>query len=866
MNARSVFFQKFQALEAFVVECLRPALYLWPWIVAIAIYAFFLGSDQGEVLSWEVSEKPLANVTITAAILLTGTVLFVSCLLALVASARNYSRSQTQIRTAVGAVWIAVLCNSFGFIFAIKTGSLTAWSASFGFATLTLTVLIWTIKSAHIPNSSSINLLKFLFHHRLLFSLIAAVTALAPLVAGAVTVTSNPMWLTPFSPLLVSMIGLAFTATLFGAGLIVIPMCLQMRWIGILVFGGLFAWTITSPLAVDEENPLLKADWEAKNGKYSNTTTAIMREQDEQTCLPPPDSLENVLRSHFARIKSGSTNDHPTNVEDSRLFLVSAEGGGIRAAYWTALILGQMDIASDGEFHNRVASVSGVSGGSLGVATWLAAQERQDLLPEEKLALMKKFLQSDFLSPLLAGFLFLDVPRALLGPLWFSARRDHVFEKALADTWQEVGHTDFFARQYLNLCLKGFRYRPAVFFNATEATSGSYIPLSSTTLPSSKSIMNPERLSLESGLSRTSLKLAPLAQMVHISARFPFLSPEAEVGIETSQLAAEADAKEQLKKRDNNSEDLYAATEKNAIALSKTRDASRKQVPIPRKFARVGVLVDGGYYDNSGLTPTREALTQIAEWRKEEAEGVLRSIVHTKDAKIEVLHIVNDPGKACQPLSPSERDALSSDVHEFIQHTRLELKCDQDREKLEKSLRNNPTQWLMTPLQAALSVRERYSGTAQNRLKELRNALGLDVPIGEFSVASEFHDAYRRQKEEDEKSLRLATESLIAQRAARAKKLEVFTREAVERALVNQTVEKEAAAKFLKDLDSWAMRVRNEGAQMRCPETLEPLAPPLGWTLAKQNRDLLECLANRAAIKRDLWLPEPSFSRLIHQR
>lgn len=479
---------------------------------------------------------------------------------------------------------------------------------------------------------------------------------------------------------------------------------------------------------------------------------------------------------------------------------------------------------------------------------------------------MKEFLQSDFLSPLIAGFLFLDVPRVLLGPLWFSTRRDYVFEKALADKWQEVGQTDFFARPYLGLCLKGFTNPPAVFFNATEATSGSYVPLSSTTLPSSKSIMT-EKLSLESGLWRTSLRMAPVAQMVHISARFPFLSPEAEVGIETSQLATEAAAEKQLRtKQGNNLGNGSAAAQGNVNAFGEAREASRKQIPIPRKFTRVGVLVDGGYYDNSGLTPTKEVLTQIAKWRKDEVEGVLRDIVHTHKAGIEVLHIVNDPGKACQPLSSSKRDALSRDAQEFIKQSGVELKCDQDRVKLEKSLRNDPTQWLMTPLHAALSVRERYAGTAKSRLNDLLNALGLNAPIGEFSVASEFHDAYQRQKEEDPTWLRLNLKSFIDQRAARAKKMEVFTREAVERAVQNHAVEKEAAEKFLKDLDSWVKRVRNEGAQMHCPDNLEPLAPPLGWTLAKQNRDLLECLASRAAIKRNLWLPDPSFSKFVTQR
>jgi len=48
------------------------------------------------------------------------------------------------------------------------------------------------------------------------------------------------------------------------------------------------------------------------------------------------------------------------------IYLVSAEGGGIRAAAWTALVLTQLELASDGEFHKSMLAGSGVSGGSLG--------------------------------------------------------------------------------------------------------------------------------------------------------------------------------------------------------------------------------------------------------------------------------------------------------------------------------------------------------------------------------------------------------------------------------------------------------------------------------------------------------------------
>ncbi|HEU4649802.1 MAG TPA: hypothetical protein VFS49_00160, partial [Croceibacterium sp.] len=60
------------------------------------------------------------------------------------------------------------------------------------------------------------------------------------------------------------------------------------------------------------------------------------------------------------------------------LFLVNAEGGGIRAAYWTASVLGEIQ-ANNPAFADHLYSISGVSGGSLGAAVYVAllAQSRE---------------------------------------------------------------------------------------------------------------------------------------------------------------------------------------------------------------------------------------------------------------------------------------------------------------------------------------------------------------------------------------------------------------------------------------------------------------------------------------------------------
>lgn len=53
------------------------------------------------------------------------------------------------------------------------------------------------------------------------------------------------------------------------------------------------------------------------------------------------------------------------------VFLVAAEGGGVRAAYWTAVVLGRLQDQHP-TFARQVFGISGVSGGSVGAAVFAA--------------------------------------------------------------------------------------------------------------------------------------------------------------------------------------------------------------------------------------------------------------------------------------------------------------------------------------------------------------------------------------------------------------------------------------------------------------------------------------------------------------
>lgn len=125
---------------------------------------------------------------------------------------------------------------------------------------------------------------------------------------------------------------------------------------------------------------------------------------------------------------------------------VSASGGGIRAAYWTALVMdclfamepvGDTDVCPQGEQDNgrSVFVASGVSGSALGLAAYAAhvstGQPKNDWVDTT--------LGGDFLSATMARMLYYEVPRTLLGyatgPGATTSDRGDVMEQSWERAW-----------------------------------------------------------------------------------------------------------------------------------------------------------------------------------------------------------------------------------------------------------------------------------------------------------------------------------------------------------------------------------------------------------------------------------------------
>ncbi|TBD09820.1 hypothetical protein [Rhizobium ruizarguesonis] len=97
------------------------------------------------------------------------------------------------------------------------------------------------------------------------------------------------------------------------------------------------------------------------------------------------------------------------------MIFVASEGGASRAGYWTAAVMSQLETETHGEFSKHIFAVSSISGGSLGVAGFIATvkdAQAQKAIANGSLNLreaVSKFVGQDYLSPALAGMLFPDL-------------------------------------------------------------------------------------------------------------------------------------------------------------------------------------------------------------------------------------------------------------------------------------------------------------------------------------------------------------------------------------------------------------------------------------------------------------------------
>ena len=260
------------------------------------------------------------------------------------------------------------------------------------------------------------------------------------------------------------------------------------------------------------------------------------------------------------------------------VYIIAAAGGGAYAAQHSAFVLGRLQDLCP-HFAQHVFAVSGVSGGAVGASMFAAlAKDRakpianpicrgQPLVGGYTTGLAE-MLSVDFLSPLLARGLFADIFQRLVPFVaieYFDRAR--AFEKTVERAWLSRGGTKrdpkVFSQSYHSFWSSD-GLAPAVLANVTEVGSGARFIISPFRLPEASGLWDVADASPHLDM--------PLSTAIALSARFPILNPAGWFKID--------DASE-----------------------IKTTGAFQNRSKVH--------LVDGGYYDNSGIATAMDIISAI---------------------------------------------------------------------------------------------------------------------------------------------------------------------------------------------------------------------------------------------------------------
>jgi len=206
----------------------------------------------------------------------------------------------------------------------------------------------------------------------------------------------------------------------------------------------------------------------------------------------------------------------PGGAMNAPVFIVATEGGGIRAGYWTAAVLGQLHDATGGAFTRHTFAISGVSGGSVGAAVYVTAAATN---PTRVFEASTRALAYDALAPLLASMTSADLlQRFIPFPL---VRRDRAaqLEMGWEHGWAKANTSTANAlEQPLTSLYAGDAATrlPSLFMNGTSVESGGRLITSNCLLTGIRNAGD------VLSIAGHDLRISTAA---HCSARFPYVSP-----------------------------------------------------------------------------------------------------------------------------------------------------------------------------------------------------------------------------------------------------------------------------------------------------------------------------------------------------
>lgn len=232
-----------------------------------------------------------------------------------------------------------------------------------------------------------------------------------------------------------------------------------------------------------------------------------------------PVSNRQAIQEHFVDWINYRRDDVLAADSIYPVYIVAAQGGGIRSLKWTAGVMEQLELQMPG-FTRHVYGFSGVSGGTVGAAFYNAYY--RDYLIEGDTSRSADFAEitsDDYLSAVTGAMLFPDMVQNFLPfPVGYFDRARWL-EDSWADAYNDHLNGNTFDQQFLNLWKDEYCYQvPGMFINTTVVENGqkavmSNIDFSGPEFPDVKDIHQ----HIENDV--------PLKTAALLSARFPYVTP-----------------------------------------------------------------------------------------------------------------------------------------------------------------------------------------------------------------------------------------------------------------------------------------------------------------------------------------------------
>ncbi|MCB1319481.1 MAG: patatin-like phospholipase family protein, partial [Leptospiraceae bacterium] len=366
------------------------------------------------------------------------------------------------------------------------------------------------------------------------------------------------------------------------------------------------------------------------------------------------------------------------------VLIVAIEGGGMRSGYYGAALLGAMHdelraahrnslvigMQSPGiNLNEHIYAFSTVSGGSMAAATYVSEihkRLREDIFlinapsgesdaarsaQDQPVALrLKSRLRRDFLSPVTAFLAFPDMLQRFIPWGFESLDRSRALQRTWELAWESAESEsprsnayNPFENRLMNLRiperalystnasnpLKNLMLGvPALILNSTDVDTGSRVIISN--LPRFGTD-NPDGTDW---LHPAARKRMPLSTAVLASARFPYITPSGRIPVV---------------RRDPSADDMRAIKRAGIQELNKPLESNVLRFQDEEYgCAREAYLVDGGYFENSGIASALDLINELKRFHNsrlpyEITLVLIRTDANRKLKRSDFLREVLDP-------------------------------------------------------------------------------------------------------------------------------------------------------------------------------------------------------------------------------